>query len=41
MGGQKPKVPVVVRSLAKELRNSGVTANLVSPGIIATAEVRL
>ena len=30
----------MVRSLAKELRNSGVTANLVSPGIIATAEVR-
>ncbi len=36
----KAALPVVVRSLAKELRNSGVTANLVSPGIIATAEVR-
>ena len=37
----KAALPVVVRSLAKELRGSGVTANLVSPGIIATAEVRL
>ena len=36
----KAALPVVVRSLAKELRGSGVTANLVSPGIIATAEVR-
>ena len=36
----KAALPVVVRSLAKELRNSGVTANLVSPGIIATDEVR-
>jgi len=29
-----------VRSLAKELRDTGITANLVSPGIIATDEVR-
>ena len=36
----KAALPVVVRSLAKELRDSGVTANLISPGIIATDEVR-
>ena len=30
----------LVRGLAKELRGSGVTANLVSPGMIATAEVQ-
>jgi|TARA_B100000809_G_scaffold234582_1_gene252097 3-oxoacyl-[acyl-carrier protein] reductase len=38
--GSKGSLPVVVRSLAKELRGSGVTANLVSPGMIATSEVR-
>jgi len=36
----KAGLPVLVRSLAVELRGSGVTANLVSPGMIATAEVR-
>ena len=33
-------MPVAVRSLAKHLRGTGITANLVSPGIIATDEVR-
>ncbi|HBV25882.1 MAG TPA: short-chain dehydrogenase [Acidimicrobiaceae bacterium] len=36
----KAALPVLVRSLAKELNGSGVTSNLVSPGIIATDEVR-
>lgn len=36
----KGALPVLVRSLAKDLRGSGITANLVSPGMIATAEVR-
>ena len=36
----KAALPVTVRSLAKELRDTGITANLVSPGIIATDEVR-
>ena len=38
--GSKGSLPVVVRSLAKELAGSGITANLVSPGMIATSEVR-
>ena len=38
--GAKAALHNIVRSLAKELRGSGVTANLVSPGMIATAEVR-
>lgn len=36
----KAALPVLVRTLAKDLRGSGVTANLVSPGMIATVEVR-
>lgn len=36
----KAGLAAFVRSLAQELRGSGVTANLVSPGMIATAEVR-
>jgi len=36
----KAGLPALVRTLAQELRNTGVTANLVSPGMIATAEVR-
>lgn len=36
----KAGLPVLVRTLAKELRGTGVTANLVSPGMIATVEVR-
>ena len=36
----KGALPVLVVSLAKELAGSGVTVNLVSPGLIATAEVR-
>jgi 3-oxoacyl-[acyl-carrier protein] reductase len=36
----KGALPTLVRSLAKELQGSGVTANLVSPGMIATEEVR-
>ena len=36
----KAALPVLVRTLAKDLRGTGVTANLVSPGMIATAEVR-
>ena len=38
--GAKGALPVLIRSLAKDLRGSGVTANLVSPGMIATDEVR-
>ncbi len=38
--GAKAALHNIVRSLAKELRGSGVTANLVSPGMIATVEVR-
>lgn len=38
--GAKAALPVIVRTLAMELRGSGVTANLVSPGMIATVEVR-
>lgn len=36
----KTALPTLVRSLAIELRGSGITANLVSPGMIATAEVQ-
>ena len=36
----KGALPVLVVSLAKELARTGVTVNLVSPGLIATAEVR-
>lgn len=36
----KTALPTVVRTLAMELRGSGVTANLVSPGMIATTEVQ-
>ena len=36
----KAGLPALVRTLAQELRGSGVTANLVSPGMIATTEVR-
>lgn len=36
----KSGVHTLVRTLAMECRGSGVTANLVSPGIIATDEVR-
>lgn len=38
--GAKTALPTVVRTLAMELRGTGVTANLVSPGMIATDEVR-
>jgi len=38
--GAKTALPTLVRTLAMELRGSGVTANLVSPGMIATNEVR-
>ncbi len=38
--GAKAGLHAVVRSLAQELRGSGVTCNLVSPGMIATAEVK-
>lgn len=38
--GAKAALHAIVRTLAMELRGSGVTANLVSPGMIATAEVR-
>lgn len=36
----KAGLPALVRTLAQELRGSGVTANLVSPGMIATTEVK-
>lgn len=35
----KAALPAITVSLAKELADSGVTVNLVSPGLIATAEV--
>lgn len=38
--GAKTALPTIVRTLAMELRGSGVTSNLVSPGMIATTEVR-
>jgi 3-oxoacyl-[acyl-carrier protein] reductase len=38
--GAKAALPGVVRSLAKRLRGTGITVNLVSPGMIATAEIR-
>lgn len=38
--GAKAGLHAIVRTLAMELRGTGVTANLVSPGMIATAEVR-
>ncbi len=36
----KGSIPAVVTSLAKELAGTGITVNLVSPGLIATDEVR-
>lgn len=36
----KTALPTLVRTLAMELRGTGVTANLVSPGMIATTEVQ-
>jgi 3-oxoacyl-[acyl-carrier protein] reductase len=36
----KAALPNVCLSLAKDLANTGITVNLVSPGIIATAEIR-
>ena len=38
--GAKAALPTLVRTLAMDLRGTGVTANLVSPGMIATSEVR-
>ena len=38
--GAKAALSTLVRTLAMELRGSGVTANLVSPGMIATTEVQ-
>ncbi|MDG2308598.1 MAG: SDR family oxidoreductase [Candidatus Binatia bacterium] len=36
----KASLPAMTVSLSKELSGSGVTVNLISPGLIATAEVR-
>lgn len=36
----KAGMPALIRTLAMDLRGTGVTANLVSPGMIATAEIR-
>lgn len=36
----KTALPTLIRSLAMELRGTGVTSNLVSPGMIATTEVQ-
>ena len=38
--GAKAGLHAIVRTLARELRGRGVTVNLVSPGMIATAEIR-
>jgi 3-oxoacyl-[acyl-carrier protein] reductase len=38
--GAKAALPAIARSLAKELRDTGITVNVVSPGIIATTEIR-
>jgi 3-oxoacyl-[acyl-carrier protein] reductase len=38
--GAKAALPAVARSLAKRLRGTGITVNVVSPGIIATDEIR-
>lgn len=38
--GAKAGVHAIVRTLAMELRGTGITANLISPGMIATTEVR-
>jgi NAD(P)-dependent dehydrogenase (short-subunit alcohol dehydrogenase family) len=38
--GTKAALPAVARSLAKRLRGTGITVNVVSPGIIATDEIR-